>query len=177
MDGGPELNQNINLAGEAKKENISDKVIFEWSAPNFSKSDKTTRWYLIASVIIIAIIGYSAWQRDWFVIGITIVVSAILFWYVHSVTPHDVSYRLTPMGIYTDDRFYPFSEMHSFWMVYNQNVKNLYVALQKKYLPTLVLSLEDIDPVILKGYLVKKIPEQEDRGESTVDKISRIIGI
>jgi len=171
-------NNKINLLDDkAENEKLSEKILFSWEAPSFKSSDKTLKWYFIASFIILAIIVYSAWQKDWFIIGIVVIVSAVMFWYIHSVTPNNVNYKLTPMGVYVDDRFYPFSEMHSFWMVYNQNVKNLYIAFTKKYLPTLTINLENIDPVIFRGYLLKKIPEQEKRGESLIDKLTRVIGI
>lgn len=176
MVGGSELQKNINLAG-VPTQTVSDKVVLNWSAPSFQKNDKTTRWYLSAGLIIVLLIAYSAWQQDWFVIVVTIIVSAVMFWYIHSISPHNVSYRVTPIGFYLDEKFYPFSEMHSFWMVYNESVKNIYIAFNKKYLPSLIINIEAVDPVILKGYLLKKIPEQEDRGESLADKLTRIIGL
>lgn len=176
MDGGVELQKNINLA-EEPKQGLSNKVVLSWDAPNFQKNDKTIKWYLVALGLITLLIAYSAWQRDWFVIVITIIVSAVLFWYIHSVNPRNVGYRVTPIGFYVDEKFYPFSEMHSFWMVYNESVKNIYIAFNKKYLPSLIINVEAVDPIILKGYLLKKIPEQEDRGESLADKLTRVIGL
>jgi hypothetical protein len=175
MNGGE--SQNLNLAGPPQPQGVSEKVLFSWNGPSFMQSEKTTRWYLMAGLVILGIIGYSAWQKDWFVIGVAIIVSAILFWYTHAMVPQDVNYRLTPMGVYVDEKFYPFSEMHSFWMVYNQSVKSLYIVFRKKYLPALVINIEKLDPLVLKGYLLKKLPEQESRGESLVDKFTRIAGL
>jgi hypothetical protein len=177
MAGGQPDQKNINLAEGAKGEMVSDKEIFSWSASGLEKEHRSARWYIAAACIILAAIAYSVWQQDWFVIGIIVVVSAILFWYVFSVHPQEVSYRITPMGIYVDDRLYPFSEIHSFWMVYNNNVKTMYFALVKKYLPTIVVSLENVDPLLVKGFLLKKIPEQESRGEGLVDKFTRVLGL
>jgi hypothetical protein len=177
MPGGKKKTKNINLAQDAqdrKEKSISEREIFSWEAKDFERASIDTKWYVVASVLIVALIGYSVWQRDWFVIGIIVVVSAVMFWYIFSVKPKNVSYKITPVGIHVDGRLYPFSEIHSFWMVYNDRVKSLYIAFTKKYLPTLVVGLENIDPVILKGFLLKKIPEQEKRGESLVDKFTRI---
>lgn len=177
MNGGELEQKDINFVGGEKKEMISDKEIFSWIAPNFTREHKDPKWFITAAVIILAAIGYSVWQQDWFVIGIIVIVSAVMFWYVFSVHPRDVSYKITPMGIYVDDRLYPFSEIHSFWMIYNNNVKTIYFALIKKYLPTVVVSLENVDPLLVKGFLLKKIPEQERRGESLVDKFTRVVGL
>jgi hypothetical protein len=175
MDGG--TSQNINLAHEPATPQVADRVLFEWQAPNFSRNERTAKWYVVVGVVIVAIIGYSAWQKDWFAIGIVIVVSAILFWYLHAIVPHEVAYKITPMGIYEDSRFHPFSEMHSFWLVYNENIKNLYIVFRKKYLPALNINVEKIDPLILKGFLLKKLPEREDRGENLVDRLIRLAGL
>ena len=178
MAGGDINQKNINLAQGAEiKRKISDKEIFSWQAPSFSRKNKDPKWYVISIIFILIAIGYSVWQKDWYVIGIIVIVSAIMFWYVFSVHPKDVSYKITPMGIYIDDKLYPFSEIHSFWMVYNGNVKSLYLALVKKYLPTVVIGMENVDPLLIKGFLLKKIPEQEKRGESLVDKFTRIAGL
>lgn len=176
MVGGSDLQNNINLAEETKQ-GPSDKVVLSWAAPTFQKNNKTIKWYLVALGLITLLIAYSAWQKDWFVIVITIIVSAVLFWYIHSVNPTDVGYRVTPIGFYVDEKFYPFSEMHSFWMVYNESVKNIYITFNKKYLPSLVINVEAVDPMTLKGYLLKKIPEQENRGEGLADKLTRMMGL
>lgn len=175
MNGG--LDQKINFAAGPEVSRISDKVLFDWTAPSFQKGERSIRWYLAIGFIVVAVIGYSAWQKDWFVIGITIIVAAILMWYLRAATPHDTRYKLTPMGIYIDDRFSPFSEMHSFWMVYNDKVKNLYMVYRRKYLPALIINIDKVDPLILKGYLLKKLPEQEDRGENLLDRLVRLLGI
>jgi hypothetical protein len=176
MSGGID-NSNINLASQNAAANISNKVVLNWEAPSFQKNERTMKWYLGAGLLIAALIGYSAWQRDWFIIIITIIVSAVSFWYLHTIHPTNIKYRITPIGIYLDERFYPFSEMHSFWMVYNESVKNIYIAFRKKYLPTLTINVENVDPIILKGYLLKKLPEQEGRSESLVDKLTRLLGL
>jgi hypothetical protein len=175
MDGGE--TQNINLAGEAKDPSVSERVLFSWKAPSFTQNERSGKWYLIAAFLTLAIIAFSAWQQDWFMIGIVVVVAAILFWYIHAVVPQDIAYKITPMGIYADNRFYPYSEIHSFWMVYDQKVKNLYLIFRKRYLPALTINVEKLDPLILKGYLLKKLPEQENRTENIIDKITRIAGL
>lgn len=169
--------QNINLAESSAPAPIAERILFEWMAPSFAKSERTYKWYLAVGVIVLGIIGYSAWQKDWFVIGVAIVVTGILFWYLHAVMPHDVRYRLTPIGLYVDERFTPFADMHSFWIVYNEKVKNLYIVFRKKYLPALTINIEKIDPVILKGYLLKKMPEQEGRDENVIDRFIRMAGL
>ncbi len=173
MQGGE--SQSVNFGQSLEPSGVSDKAVFEWKAASFTQSEKGLKWYLAAAFVILAVIGYSAWQRDWFMIGIVVVVSGVMFWYQRAMTPHEVSYRLTPMGIYIDDRFYAYSEMHSFWLVYNQNVKSLYIVFRKRYLPALNINVEALDPMLLKGYLVRRLPEQENRDETLIDRLGRLL--
>lgn len=157
-------------------ENTKEEVLLSWIAPNFDYKDKNFSWYLILSLIILAVIGYFVFMQDWFSIGIIVVISGVLFWYLKKVRPEETTYSVTPFGIYSGKHFYPFSEIHSFWMVYDQKVKKVYIAFVKKYLPALVIGLGDQSPLDLKEVLLKYIPEQEKRGEGLVDKLIRMIG-
>lgn len=161
--------------GEEQLEATKDTILFEWQAVG-SDYKKSLSWYLGALFLDIVLIGYSVWQKDWFVIAIVVIVSAILFWYTRSAKSEDVNCTITPLGIHLNERFYPFAEIHSFWIVYNNNVKNLYFAFTKKYLPAIIVSIKETDPVTLRSVLLKKIPEQAKRGESLLDYITRIVG-
>jgi hypothetical protein len=160
-----------------EKTALKDTVLISWESFSFEKKAKDYKWYVIAAVIILAAIGYLIWQQDWFTIGIVVIVSGVLFWYVKTTKPEKITYKLTPLGLYANDRLYPYSEIHSFWIVYNEKVQSLYLAFTKKYLPSLVINLGNTDPITLKNILLRRIPEQEKRTENTIDKIVRLIGI
>jgi len=153
-----------------------DDILLSWEAPSFERKAKDYRWYLAALGVILAIIGYSIWQQDWFFIGIVIIVSAVAFWYLKTTKPQRKQYAITPLGIISGDHVYPFSEIHSFWVVYRPNVKILCLAFTRKYLPTLEVSLGNMDPVVLRSVLSKRIPEQSKRDENIVDKLVRVLG-
>jgi hypothetical protein len=156
---------------------LKDTVIYSWNSLNFERKAKDYRWYLVVVFIIIVSIGLLVWQKDYFTIGILVVVSAVLFWYIRSQEPKTVTYIITPLGITAGTQLYPFSDIHSFWIVYNKNVNSLYLAFTKKYLPSLVINLGTADPVTIKNILIKRIPEQAKRTENIVDKIVRIVGV
>ena len=166
-----------NMAGSSQAQPVQpgERALLSWEGQSFDRGEIGLNWYLFASLIIIGLIGFFIWRQDWFSVGITIIVSAVLFWYVHSSNPEQVSYKVTALGIYLNERFYPYSEIHSFWFVYNQSVKKLNVVFVKKYLPALQLDVTNVDPVILKTILLRRIPEQEKRDESMTDKLVRML--
>lgn len=166
--------QNQRLTANAAQ--TKDDILLEWEAPSFERKTKDHRWYLAALGIIVALIAYSVWQQDWFFIGIVIVVSAVAFWYIRTSHPQKMHYAITPLGIISGNHTYPFSDIHSFWIVYRPGVKILCIAFTRKYLPTLEIGLGNTDPVVLRSVLSKRIPEQSKRDENLVDKLVRMLG-
>lgn len=164
---------------EADNKNLNaqagERVILSWDGQNFDRDPKGLWWYLAASGFILLLTGFFIWRQDWFPIIVVVVVSAVLFWYLRVSVPEKIQYRITAIGIYLNDRLYPFSEIHSFWIVYNQSVKVLYIAFVRKYLPALLVDVRSVDPVILRSVLSRRIPEQEKRGESLTDRLVRIL--
>lgn len=167
MDGSLEKNQ------KTSQETLSDKVIFEWKSSPSEK--KSVGWYVGVIIVAILISGFSVWQKDWFPIIIAVIVTAIVLWYGYSssVLEKEEHYALTPLGIKIDDRFIPYSDMHSFWASLNQNEGRLFIILNKKYLPAVDIDVSNADPVLIKNFLAKKIPEDTERSENVFMKIQR----
>ena len=153
----------------------SNRTLLSWSGESFDYAEKGIIWYSAAVFILLAIIGYFVWQKDWFSIGITVVVSGILFWYTATARPKTIEYSLTTFGVQAGERFYPFAEIHSYWMIYTPKVKKVNFELAKKYLPTLVVDISSAEAEKVRIILSRKLPEQEGRGENIIDRVLRVI--
>jgi hypothetical protein len=154
-----------------------DDILLSWQSYDFDLKPKTLKWYSLAILLIMLALAYLVWQKDWFTVVVFFIIISVGYWYLRTAKPKLVTYSITPLGINADGKLYPFSEIHSFWMIYNDRVKKIYIAFSKKYLPSLTITIKDVDPVVLKTILLRRIPEQEKRGEGIADKIIRIIGL
>jgi hypothetical protein len=148
----------------------------EWSAPEFITYQRDWRWFLSAAAALFAVGVYSAFVRDWFMIFIVFFLAVALY-LNQQRTPKEITYRITQKGLYLDDKFFQFDQIHSFWIVLNGGQKVLNIVFNNKFLPALTINFDAIDPENLKTILTKYIPEQVDRGESLADKLSRILKI
>jgi hypothetical protein len=155
----------------------ANRLLLSWSGETFDYAHKGFVWYLIAGVIVLSIIGYLAWQQNWYLIGITVIISAVLFWYVATARPETVTYSITSFGIQVGERFYPFQDIHSYWMTYTPQVQKLNMVFNKKYMPALVIDISKADPTKIKVLLANRIPEQPNRTENLLDKILRTLKI
>lgn len=155
---------------------IKEPTLLTWSGNNFERDINSQR-VIIFAIALIAFVGYSVWQRDWFILVILVLVGAVAGWYLNTSKPTKTTYSVTSMGIYVGDKFYSFTEIHSFWLVYNETIQELFIAFDRKYLPALSIGIKEVDPVLLRGILLKKIPEQSRRRESLADKAVRYLGL
>ena len=153
----------------------SDQTLLAFTGQSFDYQEKGIWWYVAAGVVVLGIIGYLAWQKDWFSIVITVIIAAVLTWYVASVRPREVNYELTDFGVKTNDQFYHFNEIHSFWIIYHDKVKTLNLMLIKKYLPTVTIDITNADPNQVRTILARKIPEETGRTENILDRMVRTL--
>lgn len=153
-------------------ENDANKIILQWEAPEFIHHDRDVKWYILAVFLTIILLGYAIYSRDWFFIGtmVLILVGAV----VYLKTPPKIrGYAIAELGIYIDDKFFSFSSLHSFWIIYEEKVKTLNFAFNKKYLPALTIQIGDQNPVQIKELLKKHLPEEEKRTETIGDQLIR----
>lgn len=158
---------------EAKKLH-PEEVLLSWDAPEFLEHERDAKWYIGAAVLALGLLGYSLYTKDWFFAVVVVIIAIVSLRYL-KIKPNIKKYGITRVGIYIDERFYPFDQLHSFWVVYQPPLKILNILSTRRYLPQLTIQLEDQDPVMIKNILKKFIPEQEKRGEAVMDKVSRIL--
>ena len=148
--------------------------LLTWQANEFKFYEHNWKWYLLVAIASLAVIGYSIYMRDWFIIGIVVVVLVFIF-INERKKPSVVDYRITQLGLYCGDHLYPYSEIHSFWLSLHDKEKKLNIIFSKKYLPQLSIILEGIDPLQIRTTLGKYLPEQENRTDSIIDVLSRLL--
>ena len=154
-------------------EKVEETVLVGWKAPEFQEYTRTWVYYSVLGVLLLGVIGYAIYTRDWFMIAIFVILSGFLVWYQRK-QPIVKTYRVTQLGIYEDDKFYQYNEIYSYWFLIDGNYKALNVIFAKKYLPQMTILLKDIDPVKIRETLSKYIPEEGTRTETLLDRLVRL---
>jgi len=157
----------------SEEEKVKETVLVGWKAPEFETYDRTVLYYVVLAVMFLAIIGYAIYTKDWFVIGIFVILAGFLLWYQRK-TPAEKTYRITQLGLYEDNKFYQYNEIFSYWFLIDGKYKTLNIIFAKKYLPQLTILLADTDPVKVRSVLSKYIPEENTRTETVLDRLVRL---
>ena len=152
----------------------ADVPLFGWETPEFVQYQKGKRWFVIALIIFIGLVIFAAFTKQWLMAAVIVLTGAVVFIFTQQ-KPKTVPFAVSQMGIIFGDRFYPFSEIKSFWVVYEPQVKTLNFELTRRLSTVLTVQLLDQDPLPIRKFLKKHLPEDKSRGEETSDRISRFL--
>ncbi len=153
------------------------KAILSWESSD-NLSVQINPFVITLFVIFnLTAIAYFVWKKDWFPIPVIVIISGIFIWYKISIKEELKKYSIERMGVRINDYFYPYSEIHSFWIIYNDKVKNLYITFVKRYLPSIVIDLSNANPHNVKIALSRRIPEQTQKSENLLDKLVRLLNL
>jgi hypothetical protein len=153
-------------------------VVFSWSVKEYEQYVRDRRWYLIAGGIGALLLVYAVLAAN-YLFALVVILFAIVM-YLHDIqTPIDIPFAITTTGIVLGSKYYRYSELNNFWIIYNQNgVKNLYFSLNGAIKHRLQVPFLDTDPIPVRDYLLQYLPEDlEQEEEPLSDTWARILKI
>lgn len=150
------------------------KAVFSWIAPEYHQHPKSIRWWVTAAVVLLIALILEAISGNWTFLAATLIF-ALVYWYTENHHPaRHTKIVISAMGIKVGHTTIPYSQIKSFWIVYNPpEVKKLYLRLDRNYLSDLVLELENQDPLAIREFLRNHLEELADRQETVSDFILR----
>jgi hypothetical protein len=154
------------------------EVVYEWVIKEYEEYDRSTRWYISMFVLGAALIGYALYTANYLFALILVLFGIVL--YLHEMqSPLDVYFAITQTGIIIGKRFYRFSELTNFWVIYNPPVsKNLYFRLGGTIRNRLRIPLLNYDPRPIREVLLQFIEEDaEQEDEPISDRLARVFKI
>ena len=93
-------------------------VVFEWTVKEYEQHDRERRWYILMGVIGVLLVGYALISGNYLFALIIVLFGIILFMH-DMVEPMEVPVVITETGIVIGKKYYRFSELASFWMIYD----------------------------------------------------------
>ncbi|MBL7141499.1 hypothetical protein ISS21_00130 [Patescibacteria group bacterium] len=161
-----------------KKEEDHGQVILKWYFPEYTQYQRSKSWYVIVGLVLVIAIFYSFLTAN-FLFTLFLVLFGLIFILHLRRTPIKVEFKIFEDGLMVGARFYEWSEIRNFRLVYRPpETKRLYLDLKSVLIPDLSVSLEDQNPLeirkALKEYLEEDLSKEE---ETLIDRLNRWLKI
>lgn len=162
------------IIGKEGKNVMTGTALYTWEVPEYEQHDRPARWYVIMVTVGLLLVAYGLFTNN-FLFALIIILFAIIVFLQSHQTPHQIAFSITDLGVIVNNRFYPYSELSDFYIIYNPpEVKTLFLEPETSLRPRIRVSLMDIDPNEIKFTLRQYLDENvEKEQEPLSDQIAR----
>lgn len=161
---------------ESPKPTQNNQVLCRWQAPEFEVYEKSARWYLAATIFLLALVIYALVVNSP-IMAITFILVGIVG-YIHlQHDPEILEFKITTRGVVAGKELYPFENLKSFWIFYDPpHTKTISLHTNASMLPFIHIPIGEEDPVELRDILLEYVEEIQQE-PSTVDVLERVLHI
>ena len=162
------------IIGREDKNIVTGTILYTWQVPEYEKHERPTRWYVIMVIVGLLLVGYGLFTNN-FLFALIIVLFAIIVFLQSHQEPHWIPFSITDLGVMVNNRFYSYSELSDFYVIYNPpEVKTLFLEPESSFRPRIRVSLMDMDPNEIKFTLRQYLDENvEKEQEPLSDQVAR----
>ncbi len=153
---------------------VYDKTVIGWEAPEYIKHEKGKTWFTVAGIIILLLVLWGLYTDSWSTAVVFLLLGGV-YYLSHTHTPSRIKITISEIGIKVGENYYPYSHIKAFWMHYHPPfVKTLNFRTLDRFFKEVTIQLDGQDPVPIRTYLARQIPEWEGKEESLIDILTRI---
>ena len=152
------------------------EVLLSWPVDEYERHERGLLWYVFFGMVGATGLFYALAIQN-FLFAVIIIMFAVIIGLSSLRDPRQMDFAVTEVGIGVGHQFFGFKELDSFWILYDEDVKNLYFEFRKSMRPHLVVPLYDIDPLPIRELLLEFLDEDfdDDKEEPLSDFFGRLL--
>lgn len=148
-------------------------IIEEWEVNEYEHYGHPMAWFVIMGSLGSILLLFSIITGN-LLFSAIIILSGIILYLQNNQTAQVVPVAIAELGIVIGNRFYPYKELDTFFLVYQPpQVKILFIETKSSLRPMLRIPLLEQNPIALRGTLRKYLKEDLEKEEPASDKIAR----
>ncbi len=150
---------------------FGNTIYHVWDIPEYTKYPHTPRWYITASIFLLATIGYALYT-DNYLFAFILILIAVIFLFHETKEPGLTQFGITDKGVVWRGFLYPYLEVDRFFIVFEPGVvKSLYITFKSATSPRLSIPLEDEDPNEVRETLLRFVREDKTQVEEPLGDV------
>lgn len=147
------------------------KTLLSWRAPERPFRKKTKSYYTTVGILILLISLIALLAGEKLLIG-ALLAFAFVIYVINFVPPREVENRLSTQGVTTDDHFYHWQQLDSFWISDKDGHKVLSILTNMRFPGLLMLLLDRVEEMEVKRICARYLPFHEIAPKSLIDRWS-----
>lgn len=154
--------------------NFPEKVLIKWQGPDYEIYPKSKRWYMIAGLILAAIVVYAVLTNSPLTAIVFILIGIVGYMYLEQ-DPQLTDFAVSYDGIVVGNEVYEWDDIVSFWIFYDPpHTRVISLHMKGKLMPYIHIPLHQIDPVEVREKMMEFIPEIKQE-QGMVDVLERLL--
>lgn len=150
-------------------------LILGWYAPDFIKYQKTWLWYAIAFLVDAALISFAFASKSYTMAAVFILLP-LVYLLEQKRKPKMAEVIISHYGIKFGEKRIPYSEIQKFWIVHHPPyINEIHLLTNGRMKNEIVIHMMNMDPVLVRTYLVTQIREWEGKKEPFLDIVVRLL--
>ncbi len=161
---------------DATADNVNvGKIIYQWSVQEYTPYERGRRWYVVMGGLGLLLVIYAVYSAN-YLFALIIILFGLILSLSSMRPPLEVRFAVTNTGIIVGGRYYRYSELTNFWVIYDPpTVKNLYFSFNNFFKHRLSVPLLDYDPRPIREYLAQYLEEDLEKEEEPFsDRLARL---
>jgi len=147
------------------EQTLTGDVIHEWVVREYDRHDRGQLWYIGMTLAGMALVIYAVVTGN-FLFALIIILAAIILFLQHHQEAQEVLFQITETGIVVGTKFYEYSELDSFYIIFNPpDVKTLFIETKSAVRPLVRIPLMDNNPLEIRNLMQEFLPEDLEKEE------------
>ncbi len=144
-----------------------------WSAHEYIHQDKGTGWFVLFTIITLALIGISLWTQAWLFTALIVVIVIVII--INSRRPpRELTYTLSDDGMLVDDKLYKFEEFKSFGIIRDGDEFSVMLIPTQRFQPGVTVYFPEEAGEDIVDMLGSRLP-MKDLKLDAVDRLVRLL--
>ncbi len=145
--------------------------LLEWTASTHPVHERSPRWYLIGSIVVLGTAVYAIVTGAWTVALVALLVGGIYF-LLRREPPTFKHISLFSAGYTLDGQFTFWGDCKEFWLIHTPHFTELHIGKQRSRTQT-IIQTGSIDPTQIRSILSQFITMKSDQRERFLDAFIR----
>ena len=160
-------------------EPTNPRIFMQWATLAYPQREKSKAWYVFMGLIVLAFVIYGLFADEYsWIVSVTFLILAGVYYLSDMKTSPAILISISDHGIRFGSRYFPYSQIKSFWIITEDDIRNLHISLYKGVNREISIMIdENINIAKLREYLQLQIPEEEGKKMSFSDHIIRNFGL